>query len=89
MPAMIASRDSFAPCMKNSSAIARLVMSANTVAASPRHGSRLARITVDDQGDREAVEQQGELLSHGAIQGVSSPAILHERTQVSHRHHWL
>src|SRR4029079_8012882 len=46
MPAITASRDSFAPCMKNSSAIASFVMPAKITAASPRHGAMLASTTV-------------------------------------------
>lgn len=45
-PAITASRDSLAPCRKNSNAIARLVTISNTPAAWPRHGSSVARITV-------------------------------------------
>src|SRR5580698_6475258 len=45
-PDTTASRDSFAPCRKNSRAIARSVSHSKTCAAPPRHGSRLAVITV-------------------------------------------
>ncbi len=45
MPCSTASRDSLAPCRKNSSTMAALVMTPNTTAPGPRAGSTLARIT--------------------------------------------
>ncbi|CAJ3473162.1 Uncharacterised protein [Burkholderia pseudomallei] len=45
-PATIASRESFAPCRKNSRPTAMSVAQLNACAASPRHGRKLASTTV-------------------------------------------
>ncbi|MCY1215860.1 hypothetical protein D9M72_277160 [compost metagenome] len=45
MPARIASRDSLAPCRKNSSPIATVVRPSKKCATRPLAGSRLARVT--------------------------------------------
>ena len=66
-PAMIASRDSLAPCMKNNRAMARLVISANTVDASPRHGSTLARITVPIRAIVNLSKSRARCCFHGDL----------------------
>ena len=46
IPAITASRDSLAPCMKKSRAIASLVSTSKLVATVPRTGAALARTTI-------------------------------------------
>ncbi len=53
MPAMIASRDSLAPCRKNNRVMAALVIQPNTTAPSPRQGRTLAKATVPTRNIRK------------------------------------
>jgi hypothetical protein len=73
-PATIASRDSLAPCRKNSSPTAMLVSQLNGVEASPCTGRRLARITVPT---RHSVKLSGR--NFGRAIGISGRAATQKR----------